>query len=269
MFYSFLSGYDFKPELRELRKILRKHHYAFSHIAGTKDYFCRDYMPVQVDRTEFIRFRFHPDYLLKDPEKIQYVSDTEEILRKNRFMTSFRIRRSEIILDGGNVIRSKKRVIVTDKVCSDNGLSKEGAKRELEGLFGARVMIIPRYPGEETGHADGIIRFIRDDTVLTIALEDEDPDWKNELLNELAKEDLHVISLPATRSPGTDWRYINYLHVGNLVIVPRFENESDKIILPCLKEMFNSYGIRMETLYAENIARHGGVLNCFTWNILE
>ena len=89
------------------------------------------------------------------------------------------------------------------------------------------------------------------------------------MLNKLNKERLNIISLPKAKSPDKDWRYINYLHIGNKVIVPKFENESDKIILPFLNNLFKKYGITLELLNAENIAKNGGILNCFTWNILE
>lgn len=269
VYYSYQSNFDFKPELKKLRKIINNHGFKHHHIAGTKDYFCRDYMPVQLTKNEFIQFKFQPDYLLNDPERIRYVTDTKSVLRKNRFLDKKQISTSEIILDGGNIIKSKNNVIITDKVCIDNNLTREEVKNKLEELLKVNVIIISRYPGEETGHADGIIRFINENTVLTINLENEKQDWKNKILKELKNEKLDLISLPKAKSPDKDWRYINYLQIGQKVIVPAFDNESDKIILPFLKELFEKSGMKMEILKAKNIAKNGGVLNCFTWNILE
>ena len=269
VYYSFQSTYDFKPELKRLRTILTDNGYNYSHIAGTKDYYCRDYMPIQLTKNEFVQFKFQPDYLLKTPDKIQYVTNVNSVIKKNRFLDQKQIRTSEIILDGGNIIKGKHCAIITDKVVVDNNLSREEIKSKLEKLLKVNVIIISRYPGEETGHADGILRFINENTVLTVNLENGNRDWKNRIIEELENADLKIVSLPIAKSPDTDWRYINYLQVGKTVVVPSFNNESDKIILPFLNELFGKNGIKMETLKATNIAENGGVLNCFTWNILE
>jgi len=269
VFYSFLSTYDFKIELGKLRRFLKESNLGYGHIAGTKDYFCRDYMPIQISENEYIQFNFKPDYLLRNEKMLGFVTDTETVFRKNSFFKKFKIQKSELILDGGNIIKSKNRVIVTDKVVQDNNLPLEEIREKLEKLFNAKVIIIPKFPGEETGHADGIIRFIDEETVLTINLDDENAEWKDKLIKELKLSNLNIISLPKAKSPDKDWRYINYLHVATKVIVPSFENDSDKIILPFLHALFEKYGIKMTTINAVNIAEQGGILNCFTWNIFE
>ena len=269
VFYSFLSTYDFKPELVKLRQFLKKNNFGYGHIAGTSDYFCRDYMPIQISENEFVQFNFKPDYLIGNEIVLGCLTNTDTVFRKNGFLKKYKIQKSELILDGGNIIKSKNRVIVTDKVVQDNNLPLEEIKVQLENLFNAKVIIIPMYPGEETGHADGIIRFVNEETVLTINLDDENEEWTENLINELKFSDLNIISLPKAKSPEKDWRYINYLHVGAKVIVPSFENESDKIILPFLSVLFEKYGIKMMTINAVNIAEQGGILNCFTWNIFE
>ncbi len=271
VYYSFQSTYDFKPELKELRAIIKRNNFKYSHIAGTKDYYCRDYMPIQLTKNEFVQFKFQPDYLLNRHERLEFVTDTNNVFKKNVFLKNLQLRQSEIILDGGNIIKSENRVIITDKVAKDNNLTIEQVRHELENILKVKVIIIPSYPKEETGHADGIIRFINENTVLTINLDNEINDWKEKLVNEIKKADLQLISLPKAKSPEQDWRYINYLQLGKTIIVPSFKNnkDSDNIILPFMKELFKQYDYNMETLDADRIAENGGVLNCFTWNIFE
>lgn len=271
VFYSFQSTYDFKPELKELREIIKHLNLKYSHIAGTKDYYCRDYMPIQLTKNEFVQFKFYPDYLINRSERLEYVTSTNNVKRKNEFLENLSINKSEIILDGGNVIKSENNVIITDKVASDNNLTVEQIKTELENILKVKVIIIPRYPEEETGHADGIIRFLNEDTVLTINLDNEIKEWKEKLVYEINKANLKLFSLPKAKSPDKDWRYINYLQVSNNIIVPSFKNnsDSDKLILPFLKNLFQRFGYNMETLDADRISENGGVLNCFTWNIIE
>lgn len=271
VYYSFQSTYDFKPELNELREIIKHNNFNHSHISGTKDYYCRDYMPIQLTKNEFVQFKFQPDYLINRPERLEFVTNTNNVLKKNVFLENFRIKQSELILDGGNIIKSENKVIITDKVAKDNNLTVEQIKPELEKILKVKVIVIPSYPGEETGHADGIIRFLNENTVLTINLENETNDWKEKLIFEINKAGLKMFSLPKAKSPEKDWRYINYLQVSNNIIVPSFKNnrESDKIIIPYMKNLFQRFGYNIVTLDADRISENGGVLNCFTWNINE
>jgi hypothetical protein len=38
-------------------------------IDGTKDIWCRDYMPVQLDTHRFVQFRYDPDYLNRNSSR--------------------------------------------------------------------------------------------------------------------------------------------------------------------------------------------------------
>jgi agmatine/peptidylarginine deiminase len=59
-------------------------------------------------------------------------------------------------------------VILTDKVVVENpSLSKAKLLSELRELFEIEtIIIIPRDPLDFTGHADGMVRFVDEDTVL-------------------------------------------------------------------------------------------------------
>ena len=86
VYYSFQSSFDFKLELKDLRETVKRNNYNYSHIAGTKDYYCRDYMPIQLTKNEFIQFKFQPDYLINSNDRISFVTDVNNVLRKNRFL---------------------------------------------------------------------------------------------------------------------------------------------------------------------------------------
>ena len=52
------------PEIcNNLIRIFKKHHINYSFIKETKDIWCRDYMPVQIESEKFIQFRYDPSYL--------------------------------------------------------------------------------------------------------------------------------------------------------------------------------------------------------------
>ena len=62
-----------------------------------------------------------------------------------------------------------------------------------------------------------------------------------------------------------NWAYINYLRVGNKIIVPTFGIPEDKQALKYIRAANPECivrGFRMR-----NIARNGGAIHCITWNI--
>ena len=62
-----------------------------------------------------------------------------------------------------------------------------------------------------------------------------------------------------------NWAYINYLQVGNKIIVPTFGIPEDKQALKYIREANPECivrGFRMR-----DIVRNGGGLHCITWNI--
>ena len=42
---------------------LRKRDIPFTYLKGTKDIWCRDYMPIQIEKDRFVFYRYTPDYL--------------------------------------------------------------------------------------------------------------------------------------------------------------------------------------------------------------
>lgn len=78
--------------------ILDKHQIAQKLIKATKDIWCRDYMPIQISRDEFVQFRYEPSYL-EGYEETQ--SDPKTVCNENGIQPKY----SNINLDGGNVIR--------------------------------------------------------------------------------------------------------------------------------------------------------------------
>lgn len=261
--------YYLKEDALKLSSILNANGIICKEISGTEDYFCRDFMPIQKNLNTFIQFTFQPDYLLLDPKQKQYVTDTDQVLKRNAFLHKYKIINSDIILDGGNVVKWTNKLILTDKVVLDNPRYSPGHLiDEIRRLLGVEVIMIPRYPVKEpTGHADGLVRFIDENTVLTICLDDEIEEWKNAFLKALTDANLKVYSLPASPEAGKKnyWGYINYLQVGNLIVLPTFSYNSDLLIQDFFVANFK--GCKVVPFIANKIINNGGVLNCFTWNI--
>ena len=130
---------------------------------GAKDIWARDYMPIKTKSGKYISFRYEPSYLADDPQ-----------LRTN-FKTEITphftlpVTYSNINLDGGNVVfsPSKAKAVITDRVFSENPeYDKTTLLLELENLLEAEIIIIPSLISDMTGHADGVVRFVKENTVI-------------------------------------------------------------------------------------------------------
>lgn len=85
---------------KELTEILSRHEVCYGVLHGTADYWCRDYMPVQVYDSSFVQFKYHPDYLegirkYETPTEVSIKLAMEKI--QHPIITT-----SPIVADGGN-----------------------------------------------------------------------------------------------------------------------------------------------------------------------
>ena len=87
----------FEKTCNHLKQVLEKRNIKYKFLKSTKDIWCRDYMPIQVDKDKFIQFRYEPSYLKND---IQLQSDPKIVCKANKIEPEF----SSINLDGGNVV---------------------------------------------------------------------------------------------------------------------------------------------------------------------
>ena len=62
-----------------------------------------------------------------------------------------------------------------------------------------------------------------------------------------------------------NWAYINYLRVGNKIIVPTFGISEDKQALSYIRAANPECTVRGFCM--RDIARNGGAIHCITWNI--
>src|SRR4051794_28525181 len=97
------------PRFYDSLMFLLDDHYVKSHlIPGTKDVWAVDYMPLQMKNGEFIQFFYNPDYLRSSNKWRKTISDVDEIFKSLDITT----KKSSIVLDGGNVIRTTNKAII-------------------------------------------------------------------------------------------------------------------------------------------------------------
>ncbi len=260
----------FPESFNRLTSILKKHGVEYRLLKGTKDIWCRDYMPIQTESGKLIQFRYEPSYLKGNKEWEDSRSDVREVCRLNGFEPVF----SNINLDGGNVLLCSGRAIVTDRIFTENPeyTDKDQLVKDLSELLEAEVIIIPAQNSDMTGHADGMVRFIDHDTILGNNRSDEYKYWANGIEKVLKDYNLKYVDVPFfygykdSRHPDhAIGVYVNYLEVSNLIVLPVFEVEGNKDAeaISALKQIFPNKII--EVINFNDVALEGGVLNCSTW----
>lgn len=257
----------------DLEIILNNHSIKYKWIKQTRDIWCRDYMPVQLGVDKFVQFKFFPDYFL-NYDNIYFLTHQYELdyteLGSSKFI--------DLIVDGGNIVKSTKKAIMTEKVFKENKNKERKTVINIlkKALCVDELIFIPIQPQDLTGHADGMVRFYDENTVLVNEFTDS-PSWKDKLKRAIRKAGLEIIPFPYQESTIKENKeytahgcYINFAQIGNLIIFPQFGREftnSDEVALNKIKELYPSPKYQVETIDADSIAYNGGVLNCCTWNI--
>ncbi len=251
------------------KSVLDKCKIDYTLLPHTKDIWARDYMPIQVDTDKFIQFVYYPDYL-QFKKYINRISDGKAICRE----IGINVVDSDIVIDGGNVVKTSDKVIMTDKVFYENPRYDRNRKmliKELGELFQVdKVIFIPQQPHDFTGHADGMVRFLDDNTVIINDYSKEDQAFKKAFLIALDNAGLDYIEIPYNpygnkKNSQANGIYINYLQMEGVVILPLFGLDEDDEVVKRFEELFDSYTI--ETINSNEIANEGGILNCISWNI--
>lgn len=248
---------------QRFEKVLNECKIAFELLPNTKDIWAKDYMPIQVTKERFIRFKYDPDYLKPEPYP-QTKTDSTLVCQS----IGLRFEESQINLDGGNVISTANKVIICDKIFGENiHLNKNELCKQLRELFQIDELIFVSWEGKEidfTGHADGMVRFIDEHTVLI----NDYSYHQNGLKKALTEAKLEWIPLPCDSGKGYESAigyYINYLQMEQRIIMPSFRGKNTDKALRVMEQAFPNKKIGI--VECDDIAKDGGVLNCISWNI--
>ena len=239
-------------------------------IPATADIWCRDYMPIQLDEDRFCQFVYAPDYL----RGFEHLVTTPEKCRLP-FMKDYR--QESIVLDGGNVVACRTKVILTEKVYKENpGIERPRLRDRLEQIFQAECIFISQDPGDEIGHSDGVVRFLDERRVVMNDFSSVDPGYGDRVRKVLEKSGLEVTTLPMfeekkRRRPGdlpsAVGIYINYLRVGNVVVLPGYNRPEDQEAVEKAQRAMPCATVLQ--LQCRSLAEEGGVLNCISWTIKD
>lgn len=217
-------------------------------------------MPVKTKSGKYVSFRYEPSYLAGDPQ-----------LRTN-FKTDIAphfvlpVTYSNINLDGGNVVfsPSKTKAVITDRVFSENPeYDKNTLLLELEKLLEASLIIIPSLKSDMTGHADGMVRFVDENTVVANA--PLSPfGFETKVKKALQNHGIEVLDFPYfdSNSDSAIGCYLNFLETEQAILLPVFSVDTDNKAVQTAKHIFHKAIVPVNI---NEIAADGGLLNCISW----
>jgi agmatine deiminase len=252
---------------QRFEKVLNDCNINFELLPQTKDVWAVDYMPIQIEQNIFVRFVYNPSYL-NYKKYLKTISDVDTICEEIGIETI----KSNIVLDGGNVTRTTDKVIMTDRIFKENpNIDRKQLIKQLKELFQVDLLfLVPEQPKDFTGHSDGMVRFIDEQTVIINDYKDEKEEFSRAFEIAIHNTGLEYIKIPY--NPSTNYNqangdYINYLQMENTVIIPTFGIKEDDEIVKQFEHIFA--GNKICTIESNEIANDGGILNCITWNILK
>ena len=262
LYFSFqLNTQKYKPAADRMFAALDLFNIKYKLLNNTKDIWLRDFMPVKTKLGKYVSFRYEPSYLADDPQlRTNFKTDIAPSFKVDNLAYT------DINLDGGNVVfsPSKEKVIISDRVFSENPeYDKNTLLLELEKLLEASVLIIPSLKSDMTGHADGMVRFVDENTAVTNA--PLSPfGFETRVKKSLENYGFNVIDFPYFYSKGDSavGCYLNYLATEKSIFLPVFGVGTDNKAIKLAKNIFDKTIIPVNI---NEIAEYGGLLNCISW----
>ena len=255
-------------------------------LKNTKDYWCRDYMPVMIsDDGKYAQFTYEPDYLKENEKWRDYITNQQDACNGNDELNLFMPFDMDIVFDGGNYVRCGDKVIMTDKIFSENPDKKvTQLLQDLEKTLSAEIVLLPWDMKDSCGHADGMVAYLGDGRVLLNGC------WNNpkrkqslafhrrlrKILNGHFNE---VIELPFWDADEDSWCYLNYLKVPGGVLLPCLSENCDSTddiaaMDSAAKVFFEKLfsNEKVISIYAKPLVKGingGGALHCVTWEYIK
>lgn len=264
----FLSDWLSKecPKLyQSLTKAFRDNAVDYQILANTNDIWCRDYMPIQTDEKRFVSYKYYPNYLV-DKHQEQYITNVRDVGNVD-FLHQAQVVPLDLVLDGGNVVKCGNKIVMTEKVFVENKeRSHNEVQRLLEEAFRCEIVFLPWDKREKYGHSDGIIHYLGDNRVLLTNYGDLSPYFYRRFRKALENHfEVIPLKFDVKQKHKRSWAYINYLQVGNLVLVPQLGIPEDEQALQQIAEAMPQ--CKVVGVPALEAVRKGGALNCISWNI--
>ena len=169
-------------------------------LINTKDVWARDYMPIQLTKEDYLGYTYKPDYLDSGSGYEKCVTNwrLHNVHAEKFNLNKIKCVQMPLVLDGGNVVKAvlndKPCMIMCEKVLKENNVdSKNGTEVDgfrnwwkewwKENFDGTEMeLVLLPWEGRELnpiGHADGMVRYIGNNSVLMTNYKDFDKSYED------------------------------------------------------------------------------------------
>ena len=130
------------------------------------------------------------------------------------------------------------------------------------------VSILADTTGEYYVHADGMVRYIRENQLLLTNYQDFDNLLRKKILKSLGSK-FQIIELhyDVIKPSEQNWAYINYLRTKDIILLPWLGIEEDNQAIKQFEMLFPEYKERIVPIDTRSLTKLGGALNCISWNV--
>lgn len=255
-------------------KYLKNHKFTNARLIQVKqslDMWMRDFPPTMPKQQ--VKFKYRPQYISTEQAKF----DEGNFEKFASVVGLPQLRRSDLVLEGGNIVDNGVDIaITTARTYDDNPtMSHQEFVNKLETAIQRKVAVLPD-PEDTTGHADGVVTFVENNTLLISLFDDADgPSFYDAMETAVLDvfPNLTVVPLPCYAKKGktqgfvsAEGSYANSLVTNNAVYLPFFANQtSNDIAFAAFKNNTNKDIIPVYN--AGKVPVLGGSLRCMTWQI--
>ena len=236
----------------------------------SQEVWCRDYMPIHIGEGRYVGFKFRPDYLWDKPSFHKYITKQELAVEDLSIDFSDKV---DLFLDGGNYVRCGDKVVMTDKIFSENPNWRPLALiNRLEEAFMAELILLPWDMDEPFVHSDGMIAWLDSNRILLNnyhQLEESKCHPFTKRIYKILESQFEILELEYNVKPSRNsWCYLNYLETDDAIILPALsfdhDEENDMAAFTLFQSIFKNKKIKQ--VFALPLIQYGGALHCATWN---
>jgi len=237
-------------------------------LAGTAaDIWLVDFAPVQA-AGRLVKFVHRPNYL--DNATGRWI---DRWFRRWLEEIGIEFRTLDLVLDGGNLVYDgASQAVVTEQVLVDNrGERAETLRDDLRRALGLdRLAVIPREPGDITGHADGMVKWLHPGL---LAVSSYDEPLRSKVLGALSRDfpGVELIEVPYAPTQGL-WRgwptasgdYVNALTTERAFYMPVYGLPADDAAVAAFTRISTREVVAID---ASGVSVMGGAVHCLSWYV--
>lgn len=198
----------------------------------------------------------------------------------DRFANEYQLerKRSDYILDGGNLVDNYQgKIVTTTRFLEDNDLTYKQGKAVLKELLGANQVAIIEPDDDVLAHADGMVAWIDDNVLLVNDYTKIDRELHEKVMTELSSSfpDSKILTVPVEFDDNNQIDdaqgigsacgiNLNLVATFNTLYVPVFGTDYEADVLEIIA---NNTSKKVVEIDAKYICLFGGSVRCTTWQL--